>query len=140
MSKISELRAKAAADRARQFQRIQQVVSETVRADSSILSTINNMQGSESTKQANEFATKVASAVVDSVTNPVAAFTDVLANKGLTERKVRKLVAKFCEVLYLVEERDADETDEQYYQRQLEAVALYFEQNPKMYEDINLYT
>lgn len=133
MSKLSELRNRSKASRELQEQKVERVknaVHSVVNSSAFALSAMNHLGDDADDKQIQEFAETVANKVADVITDPRNEFIDSCKARGLSEFKIKKIVDSLNGMFGLTESEDYDE--------KLEAVSLYLQKYPHLYEDINM--
>lgn len=138
MPSIEELRARSRKSKELQEQkvlRVKDVVSEVVNSSSFALTMANQLGTVEPEKlpqtTVDQFATSVATSVVQQIDDPVNNFMDACRSKGLKNSVIRKAVES-------VSKQFGIEVDSEY-PIKLEAVALYCLENPKLFEDFVLF-
>ena len=133
MSKLSELRNRSRASRELQEQKVERVksaVHSVVNSSAFALSALNNLGDDVNDSQIQEFAETVATRVADVITDPRNEFIDSCKARGLSEFKIKKIVDSLNSMFAL--------TDSENYDERLEAVSLYLQKYPHLYEDINM--
>lgn len=133
MSKLSELRDRSRATKSLQEQkvgRIKEAVTDVVNSSAFALSALNHLGDESSEQKIQEFASTVASHVAEVVVDPKNDFLDTCKARGMSDRKIQKAVTAINDLFNLTDSSD--------YEEKVEAVALYLQKNPSLYEDIAL--
>lgn len=137
MPSLKELRERSRVSKELQEQkviRIKDAVTGVVNSSAFALTAANQLgtvkDGSLAQDSVDKFASDVATNIVQQIDNPVNSFMDACRARGMKSSKIRKAVEFMSETFGL--EPNAE------YDVKLEAVALYLQQNPKMFDDITM--
>ncbi len=137
MPSLKELRERSRVSKELQEQkviRIKDAVTGVVNSSAFALTAANQLgtvkDGSLAQDSVDKFASDVATNIVQQIDNPVNSFMDACRARGMKPSKIRKAVEFMSETFGL--EPNAE------YDVKLEAVALYLQQNPKMFDDITM--
>lgn len=132
MPTIKELRERARHSRETQeakIARAQGIVQEVVQSDAFKFTVANHFENEGfDNKVVDDFAREVATEIISKATDPKLNFLDICQSRGMSKTKIREVVRILAKAFSL--ECDAD------YETQLEAVALYLEDNPRLYTDL----
>ena len=128
MADLSALRNRSKATRELQEQKVKrakEAVLDVINSSSFSLTALNHSE-SEVDEELDAFANKVASRVAETVTDPKIEFMDACNARGLKPSQIRHAVTMVNSTFGLT-----DETD---YEVQLQAVAIYMQSNPNLWD------
>lgn len=135
MSKIAELRKRSQETnmelQKQKIGRIQDAVRRTLESNSFVLTVADSMGNKALDEETmKKVVQDISEGVSDAYMNPVNKFIDACKARGMELLRIQFVVEKINELFTL--------TDSDVYEDQLEAVALYMEQHPSLYDDIGL--
>lgn len=145
MSKLDELKKRSDAKRKERenvyFQAVGAAVQRVMNDTEGIiaLNAISQKGASvyKDSSVANEFVTKMATEISQSITNPIDNFIMLCKNRGFTDRRVRVVVNKVYEMFFVEFSKDGvTDVDSVDYEDKLSAVATKLELEQNLWEEL----